>query len=123
MERPSDKEISKRIKEAREAVAEGRIAILNQGAIASDALELGYLIKEDLESVLTELLDLISPGHYVGTRPPQRFYERTIKDLELFAFEVINPHFDCQIYFKFALSTGVLWLVSLHKSRQPKEGV
>ena len=117
MKRPSDKEIIKRIKEAQEAVAEGRIAILNQVAVASDALELGYLIDEELESVLFELLDLISPAHYVGTRPPQRSYEQNIKDLELFAFEVNNSRFNCPIYFKFAMSTGVLWLVSLHKSR------
>jgi hypothetical protein len=117
MIRPSDKEIIKRIKEAQETVAKGQIAIINQEAIASDALELGYLVKEELESVLSELLDLISPAHYVGTRPPQRSYEQTIKDLELFAFEVISPRFKCPIYFKFASSTGVLWLVSLHKSR------
>jgi hypothetical protein len=117
MKRPSDKEISKRIKEAQEAVAEGRIGILNQEGIVSDALELGYLVKEELGSVLTELLELISPGHYVGTRPPQRSYERTIKDLELFAFEVISPRSKCPIYFKFASTTRVFWLVSLHKSR------
>lgn len=119
MKRPSDREIFKRIKEAREAVADERIGILNKEAVASDALELGYLVKQELESVLSELLDLISPGHYVGTRPPQRSYERTIKDLELFAFEVISLRFKGPIYFKFAISSGVLWLVSLHKSRQP----
>jgi hypothetical protein len=117
MKRPSDKEISKRIKEAREAAAEGRIALLNQEAIASDALELGYLAEEELESVLSELLDLISPVHYTGARPPQRSYEQIIKDLELFAFDVISPRFNCSIYLKFVLSTEVLWLVSLHKSR------
>jgi hypothetical protein len=117
MKRPSDKEIIKRIKEAQEAVAEERIGILNQEATASDALELGYLVKEELESVLSELLESISPAHYVGTRPPQRSYEQTIKDLELFAFEVTIPRFKCPIYFKFALRTGELWLISLHKSR------
>jgi hypothetical protein len=117
MKRPSDKEIIKRIREAQKAVAEGRIGILNQEAIASDALELGYLVKEEMDSVLSELLDLISPAHYVGTRPPQRSYERTIKDLELFAFEVNNSRFNCSIYFKFAMSTRIIWLVSLHKSR------
>ena len=49
MKRPTDKEIIKRIKEAQEAVAEGRIGILNQEATASDALELGYSVNEDLE--------------------------------------------------------------------------
>jgi len=117
MKRPSDKEIIKRIKEAQETLSKGQIAILNQEAIASDALELGYFVKEELESVLSELLELISPAHYVGTRPPQRSYEQTIKDLELFAFEVTSPRFKYPIYFKFASSAGVLWLVSLHKSR------
>ena len=117
MIRPSDKEIIKRIKEAKEIVAKGQIAILNQEAIASDALELGYFVKEELESVLSELLELISAAHYVGTRPPQRSYEQLIKNLELFAFEVTSPRFKRPIYFKFASSTGVFWLVSLHKSR------
>ena len=121
MKRPSDKEIIKRISEAREVVAKGRIAILNQEAIASDALELGYLVKEELESVLSELLDLISPGHYVGTRPPQRSYERTIKDLELFAFEVTSTHFRHPIYFQFTVKSGTLWLVSLHKTKREQE--
>ena len=121
MKRPSDKEIIKRIKEAQETVAKGQIAIFNQEAIASDAMELGYLVKEELESVLSELLDLISPAHYAGARPPQRSYEQTIKNLELFAFEVISPRFKCPIYFKFASSLGVLWLVSLHKSRGRQE--
>jgi hypothetical protein len=70
MKRPSNREIFKRIKEARQAVAEGRIAILNQGGIASEALELGYLVEEELRTLLSELLDMISPTHYVGTRPP-----------------------------------------------------
>jgi len=117
MKRPSDKEIIKRIKEAQEAVAEGRIAILNQIAIASDALELGYLIDGELESVLSEVLRVVSPAHYVGSRPPQRSYEQIIKDLELFAFEVNSPRFNCSVYFKFTIHARVLWLVSLHKSR------
>ena len=123
MKRPSDKEIIKRIREAQEAVAKGRLAILNQEVMAADALELAYLVKGELESVLSELLDLISPAHYVGTRPPQRSYEQAIKDLELFAFEVISPRFKSPIYFKFASSIGILWLVSLHKSRGRQEVV
>ena len=117
MPRPSEKEIFKRIREAKEALAKGRIAVLNPLAFASDALELGYLIEEELESLLAELLDGLGPAHYVGTRPPQRSYEQTIKGLELFAFELNSLRFQCPVYLKFALSFNVLWLVSLHKSR------
>jgi hypothetical protein len=119
MKRPSEKEIDKRIREAKQALAEGRIALLNPQAIAADALELGYILGEELEALLSDLLDLIEPAQYVGTRPPQRSYEQTIKGLELFAFELNSPQLRCTVYFKFALSFGVLWLVSLHKSKAP----
>lgn len=117
MTRTSDKEISKRIREAREAVTERRITMLNPVAIASDALELGYLVEEESESVLSRLLNVISPAHYVGTRPPPRSYEQPIKDLELFAFEVNSPRFNCSVYFKFTMHTKMFRLVSLHRSR------
>jgi hypothetical protein len=117
MSRPSDKEIFKTIGEAKEAIAKGRIAVLNPIVVASDALELGYLIEEELESLLAELVDSLAPAHYVGTRPPQKSYEQTIKGLELFPFKVNIPRFQFPIYLKFTLSLKVLWLVSLHKSR------
>lgn len=84
-----------------------------------DALELGYLIESELHNVLMTILDETSPAHYAGGRPPQRSYEQKIKDLELFAFEVESKRFQCRIYLKFALAGNVLWLVSLHQSRQP----
>ncbi len=115
--RPSAHEINRRIRKARRALAEGRIAILNQEILVSDAIELSYLIEDELETVLSDLLNLISSEHYVGTKPPQRSYEKAIKDLELFAFEVESPRFNCWIYFKFVLRAETLWLVSLHKSR------
>jgi hypothetical protein len=102
-------------------VAEGRIAILNQEALALDALELGYSIEEELESVLSELLGNSTPTLYVGTKPPQKSYERAVKDLELFAFEVASAHFRHPIYFKFTIKTGMLWLVSLHLSKREQE--
>jgi hypothetical protein len=121
MPRPSEKELFKRIKEAKEAIAEGRIALINPLAVASDALELGYLIGEELESLLAELVDRLAPAQYVGTRPPQRSYEQTIKGLELFAFEVDSPRFESPVYLKFALSPDGFWLVSLHKGRTSQE--
>ena len=75
MQRPSYKEVFNKIKEAKKAVAEKRIIILNQDVIACDALELGYLIEEDLVNVFSELLNEISPENYVGKRPPQKSYE------------------------------------------------
>lgn len=118
MQRPSHKELFKKIREAREAVGDGRITILTQNVIACDALELGYLIEEDLVSVLSGLLDEISPENYVGKRPPDKSYEEEIKDLDLFAFKVESSCFRCRVYLKFALTGGDLWLVSLHQDRE-----
>jgi len=118
MKRPSHKELSKRIREAKEAVGKGRIAILNQSVIACDALELGYLIEEDLVSVLSGFLDEISPENYVGKRPPEKSYEEELKDLDLYAFRVESSCFRCRVYLKFTLTGGDLWLVSLHQDRE-----
>jgi hypothetical protein len=118
MQRPSHKELFKKIREAREAVAERRISILNQDVIACDALELGYLIEEELISVLSGLLDEISPENYAGKRPPERSYEKEIKELDLFAFKVESSRFRCRVYLKFALTGGDVWLVSLHQDRE-----
>jgi hypothetical protein len=119
--RPSEKEIGKRIKEAQKALAEGRVAVLNQEVIASDALELGYLIEEDFGPLLAELLDALAPAHYTGTRPPQRSYESKIKHQDLVVFEVTSTRLNCRLYFKFAVRHGILWVVSLHKSRGRQE--
>jgi hypothetical protein len=118
MQRPSYKELFKKIREAREAVAKGRIVILNQNVIGCDALELGYLIEEEIVNVLSGLLDEILPKNYVGKRPPEKSYEDEIKDLDLFAFKVESSWFRCRIYLKFALTGGSLWLISLHQDRE-----
>ena len=118
MQRPSHKELFKKIREARNAVEEGQVGILNPDVIACDALDLGYLIEEDLVSVLSGLLDEILPENYVGKRPPEKSYQEDIKDLDLFAFKVESSLFRCRVYLKFTLTGGHLWLVSLHQDRE-----
>jgi hypothetical protein len=118
MKRPSHKELSKKIREAKKAVSENRIILINQDVIACDALELGYLIEQELAGVLSGLLDEISPENYAGKRPPERSYEKEIEDLDLFAFKVESSRFRCIVYVKFALAGGDIWLVSLHQDRR-----
>jgi hypothetical protein len=120
MLRPSPKELEKKIREARRAVREGRVFILEQEAVAADAIELGYLIETELPEVLREILDKTDPGHYAGTRPPQRSYEREIEGLELLSFAVASARFGCRVYCKFALTQEAFWLVSLHRERKGK---
>ncbi|MBW2038503.1 MAG: hypothetical protein JRI46_02750 [Deltaproteobacteria bacterium] len=117
MKRPSHKELNNKIRQAREAVLEDRIGIVDPVSIAADALELGHLI-EDIENVLYEVLNEITPPDYAGQRPPQRSYEDKIKDCELFAFRWVSKRLGCEVYLKFTLKDDKMWLVSFHQHRE-----
>lgn len=117
MERPSYKEIDRKLRKARELVSQKKILIINLSAIMEDATELGYLMK-DLSSILCEVLDEIGPQNYVGRRPPEKSYEQEIQDLELFAFRWDSVLFGCKAYLKFVLNNDFLYVVSLHQHRQ-----
>ncbi len=92
-------------------------AILNDLVCVCDALELGYDFESELQDVLLEILGTIGSTQYAGARPPMKSYEEAIFGLDLFAFHVQSDRFGCLVYFKFALSDDVFWLVSLHKDR------
>jgi len=121
MKRPSHKELFGKLRDAKAAVQNGDVFLIDQDVIAEDAIELGYDIGSELLEVLTELLEETSLNHYAGFRPPQRSYKSEIEGLELFPFVVESPRFKCRLYFKFALNAGSLWLVSLHQDRPIKE--
>jgi len=78
MHRPTPKELNNKLKEAKEAVAHHRIAIVNPVSFSADALDLGYLIA-DISDILPDLFDEIIPSYYAGHKPPQRSYEDKIK--------------------------------------------
>jgi hypothetical protein len=119
MDRPSHKEIYRKIKQAKEAVLENRLSFIDAVSIAADALELGYMVSE-ISNILVDLLAEITPKEYVGQSPPQRSYEENILQCELFPFRWISKRFGCMVYMKFALKDKQLWLISLHEDR--KEG-
>ena len=121
MKRPSHKELFSKLRDAKAAVQNGDIFLIDQDVLAEDAIVLGYDIGSELPEVLTELLEGTSLNQYAGSRPPQKSYKGEIEGLELFPFVVQNPRFKCRVYFKFALSGGFFWLVSLHQDRPIKE--
>lgn len=120
MLRPTHKELSNKIREAKKAVSKKAISVIKPDVIASDALELGYHFENDLLKVIKSLLDEISPGNYAGSKPPQKSYEDEIKDTDLFAFNVESSWFGCGIYLKFTVFDDKFWLVSLHKNREER---
>jgi hypothetical protein len=117
MRRPTHKELTNKLRQALSNIENGRVLLLNQVALALDALELNYVIESELKDVLNDLLEKATPTNYTGRRPPQRSYEREISGLDLFAFTVEIDRFSAPVYFKFSLSEDVVWLVSLHQDR------
>lgn len=119
--RPTHKELSNKLASAKSAVQRQYVFLINQDAIAEDALELGYSIALDLYEVLTELLGEVSLTHYAGSNPPQKSYMDEIQGVDLFPFVIESHRFRCRVYFKFAVTDGWFWLVSLHRDRPLKE--
>lgn len=62
MNRPSHRELTGKLTQARDAVSQNSIAIINSLAVAADAVDLGYEVSE-IQSVLDCILKEISPVH------------------------------------------------------------
>jgi len=120
MDRPSHKEINRKIKQAKEAVLENRISVLNPVSVAADTLELGIHL-QDISYILIELLEEITPNEYAGQYPPQRSYEYEIEGYELLVFRWLSKKLGCRIYLKFTIQGNRMWLVSLHEDRKKDE--
>jgi hypothetical protein len=120
MDRPSHKEINRKIKQAKEAVSENQFSILNPVIIAADALELGVDL-QNISFILINLLEEITPNHYAGQYPPQRSYEHDIEGYELLAFRWLSKTLGCRVYLKFTIKGKRMWLVSLHEDRKEDE--
>ncbi|MCF8106748.1 MAG: hypothetical protein K9K64_14795 [Desulfohalobiaceae bacterium] len=121
MFRPTRKELSNKLREAKAAVQSQSVFLIDQGVIAAEAIELGYDIAAELLEILEELLDEVSYDDYAGAHPPRKSYKDDIQGLELFPFVADSQRLQCRVYFKFVLDQGSLWLVSLHKDRPLKE--
>jgi len=120
MDRPSHKEINRKIKQAKEAVSENQFSILNPVIIAADALELGVDLHK-ISFILIDLLEEIAPSHYAGQYPPQRSYEHDIEGYELLVFRWLSKTLGCRVYLKFTIKGNRMWLVSLHEDRKEDE--
>lgn len=118
-ERPSHSELSGKLRAAGEAVKNNRIAVVKgmEKALVTDALDLGYNIRTELRTVLSELIARTKPEDYAGGRPPKKSYKGEITGQELFAFKVKTARFYCDIYYKFTIWNDDLWLTSLHEDR------
>ena len=70
-ERPSYRELLRKLKQARDAAAVKRIRLLEPDSILADLLDLDYLVA-NLTNDLPALFQEIGPGDYRGQSPPKK---------------------------------------------------
>lgn len=116
--RPSDRELHKKIEEAK-ACLKGQ-----KGLFANPAKAVGELEALEIEDtsevwvLIQAFLEEIGPADYAGVRPPLRSYEKTIEDYELFAFSWWSKKAEKRMYIKFALKNKRYYYVSLHEDKK-----
>ena len=120
--RPSHKELTNKIRTAKELFDTCCIDILEPNVILEDSFQLGYSFQHEFKAIVERVLSTITPENYAGSRPPQKAYESQIKGADLLAFVIQCPLLENKdVYFKFALYLDVLVVVSLHEDKK-KEG-
>ena len=118
--RPSTRELFKRIQDAKELLTD------RQGFFANPLKAVGELTELDIGDtieiwpLIRDLLHEITPEDYMGTKPPQKSYEKTIMGHELLAFSWQSQKLGKKMYIKFALKNQCYYYVSLHESKQEK---
>ena len=115
--RPSDRELIKRIQEAKAALDRSHGLFANPTKAVGELNAFEIDDANDVWQLIKELLDEISPKDYRGARPPQKSYEMAIAGLELFAFSWWSDKLKKQMYLKFVLKNERFYYVSLHQSR------
>lgn len=122
--RPSEKELLKRIQDAKVALQASMGVFANPAKAVGELYALVIGDSEEIWKLIRELLEEITPQDYTGSKPPQKSYEKTIIGNELFAFSWWSKKLGKKMYLKFALKNGRYYYVSLHACRfSEQEGV
>lgn len=119
--RPSDRELIKRLDEAKEYLKNRDGLFANPSKAVGELNDLDIGDAKDVWPLIRELLEEISPKDYKGTRPPQKSYEKAIAGLELLAFSWRSQKYGKQMYIKFVLKNERYYYVSLHQSRSTEQ--
>ena len=118
-EKPSRREIDKKISGAKKALSENRAYFAPTDAkLIGELMDLEIGDTEELWPLILELLEEIEIDDYAGSRPPQRSYEPNIAKCELFAFSWKSKKLQKEMYLQFALQDGDFHYVSLHESKK-----
>lgn len=117
MKRPTGRELTKKIKEAKEILRTRNGLFANPAKVVGELDQLGIIDAREVWVLIRELLEEIKPGDYAGGFPPAKSYEKAIENQELLAFAWFSERLGKQMYLKFVLMKGEYYYVSLHISR------
>ena len=117
--RPSNKEKHNNLQKCRELILLRKRRIEKPLAFQQQLRDLD-LTPDELWDKILEIIPEIDPiGEYAGGSPPQKSYEKNTVGAELWAYSWNSPVFGGQkMYFKFAILSEVVWIVSFHYSNQ-----
>lgn len=118
--RPGHREIDKRLREAQQALDQGKALFATPAKAVGELLELDLDDPGQLWPLLSELLDEVATADYAGGSPPQRSYEPAVANCELWAFAWESRRLEKTMYVKFAMKAGCYYYISLHESRPCK---
>jgi len=121
MGRPSHAEALGKILKARERVAAKDWLAADIAKLLPEFHDLDCWTLDEQTEALGAALGEVGPGHYAGSRPPQKSYERACKGAELFAFVWESAHFGRRMYLKICFVKETLYIVSFHPAKFTKE--
>ena len=79
-DRPSHRELQKKIEEAKAALESGRCLFASPAKAVGELYALDIDDSSEVWELIRALLNEIEPGDYAGARPPQRSYEVLIAE-------------------------------------------
>ena len=118
VQRPSNREIDHRLKEAKEALANDCASFSNPNKVVGELMELGIGESNEVWALIRSLLDEIIIDNYTGGYPPLVNYEPVGNGLDLWAFCWHSTLLNKKMYLKFSIANGRFYYVSLHRSKK-----
>lgn len=121
-DRPSIKELSGKLRRARELLAAGDYLPVDPSKIIADFRSLKLFSEEEQFNALSRALGEVGEKNYRGKHPPEKSFETVTYEEDLFVFIWESGHLQKKMYLKFCLPMAdgretVLYLHSFHESK------
>lgn len=117
MERPSHREITGKLKAAKEAIEKGYYlpADATKATVNLESLDLWG--EDEIRKAFLDSISEITPDDYEGRRPPETSIEREVFGEEMFAFCWESKRFSKRMYLKFCIKKGTFYYISFHETK------